>query len=135
MDSKTVGNFKQQVLEEALPRLEAMEEFMQMEGGRELFGHLTTACPQLAKFNELAGQNGKSLCHGDARTENCLWPHQRKDPLVLIDWQFVSYSSTLSDVCYFIGVCLTPEEQNKCEPFFYFFGLLRVCVLIFGPDS
>ena len=53
------------------------------------------------------------MCHGDARTENCLWPNQRKDPLVLIDWQFVSYSSPLSDVCYFIGVCLNADEQDK----------------------
>lgn len=81
--------------------------------GAELYEQLKKACPQVAHFNELCGGNGKSMCHGDARTENCLWPNQRKDPLVLIDWQFVSYSSPLSDVCYFIGVCLNPDEQDK----------------------
>jgi thiamine kinase-like enzyme len=84
-----------------------------MEGGQELYDNLLKAMPQVAKFNELSGQNGKTMCHGDARTENCLWPNQRKDPLVLIDWQFVSYSSPLQDVCYFIGVCLNPDEQDK----------------------
>lgn len=114
MSSQTVGNFKEKVMGEALPRLKKIKEFYaDMEGGAALYENLLKAQPQIAKFNELCGENGKTMCHGDARTENCLWPNQRKDPLVLIDWQFVSYSSALSDVCYFIGVCLTPEEQNK----------------------
>ena len=113
MSSETVGDFKMKVMQEALPRMANIPEFLELDGSAEFLELCKKAAPQIATLNELAGKNGKSLCHGDARTENCLWPNQRKDPLVLIDWQFVSYAHVCSDLCYFIAVCLTPEEQDK----------------------
>ena len=82
-----------------LPRLANIPEFTELDGSAEFLELCKKAAPQIVTPNELAGKNGKPLCHGNARPANCPWPNQRKDPLVLIDWQFVSYAHMCSDLC------------------------------------
>ena len=42
-----------------MPRMKGIKEFFDMDGGAELYEQLIRACPQVAKFNALCGQNGK----------------------------------------------------------------------------
>lgn len=55
-----------------------------------------------------AAAHGKTLCHGDARTENCLWPNQRTEGIVIIDWQFISYGNPMT------GECDKPPSYVAC---------------------
>ena len=86
---------------------------MAVEYAEEFLGMLERAAPKIAALNAEASAHGKTLCHGDARTENCLWPNQRTEGIVIIDWQFVSFANPMTDLCYFIGTCFTKEEQEK----------------------
>ena len=113
MSSDTIGNFKQGVVAEALPRLRGIPEFMALEYAEEFLALLERAAPQIAALNAEASAHGKTLCHGDARTENCLWPNQRTEGIVIIDWQFISFANPMTDLCYFIGTCFSEEEQKK----------------------
>ena len=68
MSSETVGDFKMKVMQEALPRMANIPEFLELDGSAEFLELCKKAAPQIATLNELAGKNGKSLCHGDALT-------------------------------------------------------------------
>jgi hypothetical protein len=84
MSSETIGDFKAGVVAESLPRLRGIPEFMAVDYAEDFISLLEKACPQIAKFNAESSAHGKTLCHGDARTENCLWPNQRKEGIVII---------------------------------------------------
>ena len=99
MSSDTIGTFKQGVVAEALPRLRGIPEFMALEYAEEFLALLERATPQIATLNAEASAHGKTLCHGDARTENCLWPNQRTEGIVIIDWQFISFANPMTDLC------------------------------------
>ena len=113
MSSETIGAFKHGVVAEALPRLRGIKEFMAVEFAEDFLSMLERSLPKIETFNAEASAHGKTLCHGDARTENCLWPNQRSEGIVIIDWQFISFANPMTDLCYFIGTCFTKEEQDK----------------------
>ena len=96
MSSETIGAFKQGVVAEALPRLRGIPEFMAVEYAEDFLSMLERACPKIPAFNAEASAHGKTLCHGDARTENCLWPNQRTEGIVIIDWQVSATTRTFT---------------------------------------
>ncbi|MFI9408658.1 aminoglycoside phosphotransferase family protein [Nocardia gamkensis] len=60
--------------------------------------------------------HGYSLWHHDFRPDNMLFDaHNGRDPLVLVDWQTVSYGPGIADVAYFLGCGLTIEDRRAHE--------------------
>jgi hypothetical protein len=57
-----------------------------------------------------------ALTHVDYRLDNLLIDQRRDPPTVtVVDWQSVTVGSPLSDVAYFLGAGLLPEERRRCE--------------------
>lgn len=57
-----------------------------------------------------------SLVHIDYRLDNLLIDHTQAPPAVsVVDWQSVTIGSPLSDVAYFLGAGLLPEDRRGAE--------------------
>lgn len=52
--------------------------------------------------------------HGDFRLDNLLFQPGQRRPVV-VDWQTLAWGSGSTDVAYFIGGCLTPEDRQAHE--------------------
>ncbi|MFE6922053.1 phosphotransferase [Nocardia sp. NPDC057663] len=59
---------------------------------------------------------GYALWHHDFRPDNLLFDaNNGADPLVVVDWQTVSYGPAIADVSYFLGCGLTVEDRRAHE--------------------
>ncbi|MCZ6867886.1 MAG: phosphotransferase [Gammaproteobacteria bacterium] len=70
------------------------------------------------RFAELVEEGSRSawtLVHGDYRLENFLFDDAHADPLVVLDWQLISWGSGLRDLSYFIAQNLTTELRREHE--------------------
>lgn len=58
-----------------------------------------------------------TLCHADYRLDNMLFapPDQSSRPLTVLDWQTVQLGTGTSDVSYFLGAAMAPEQRRGCE--------------------
>lgn len=71
-----------------------------------------------------------TLCHSDYRLDNMLFAPTSADsaasadsapsdgsarPLTVLDWQTVQLGAGASDVSYFMGAAMTPEQRRACE--------------------
>ena len=59
-----------------------------------------------------------TLCHCDYRLDNMLFasPDAHPDrPLTVLDWQTVRLGTGTSDVSYFLGAAMPPEQRRVCE--------------------
>lgn len=67
--------------------------------------------PTLAAY--VAGQRGpRTVVHGDFRNDNLLFGGER---VCVVDWQTVALGPALSDVSYFLGGSLLPEQRRAHE--------------------
>ncbi len=62
---------------------------------------------------ETAPDRIKGLVHGDYRLDNMLFgrPGSLRD-LTVVDWQTVTWGAAMTDVAYFLGCALRPEERR-----------------------
>jgi Phosphotransferase enzyme family len=57
-----------------------------------------------------------ALTHVDYRLDNLLIDARRAPPTItVVDWQSITVGQPLSDVAYFLGAGLLPEDRRKCE--------------------
>ncbi|MFJ2667535.1 phosphotransferase [Nocardia fluminea] len=60
--------------------------------------------------------HGYALWHYDYRPDNMLFDaNDGADPLVVVDWQTVSYGPAIADISYFLGCGLTVEDRRAHE--------------------
>ena len=63
-----------------------------------------------------AEQDELTVCHGDYRLDNILFaPPGHACPVVIVDWQTVHLGVGTSDVSYFLGSALPPEDRRTWE--------------------
>ncbi|MQA96638.1 MAG: phosphotransferase [Streptosporangiales bacterium] len=68
----------------------------------------------IPQLGELAGHRPRpwTLVHGDFRLDNLLFGGER---VAVLDWQTIKIGKSLSDVAYFVGSGLLPEERRAHE--------------------
>merc|ERR1711969_42103 len=53
-----------------------------------------------------------TVCHGDCRFGNTLWPSDERDPRVFfLDWEMHMWKDALWDVVYFVWLSVPPQEE------------------------
>ena len=68
-------------------------------------------CWQTIEACLAAGMPG-TICHGDCRFGNTLWPDDEQDPRVFfLDWEMHMWKDCLWDVIYFIWLSVPPQED------------------------
>jgi thiamine kinase-like enzyme len=70
------------------------------------------------RFADIVDEGTRSawtLVHGDYRLENFLFDDTHENPLIVLDWQVISWGSGLRDLGYFIAQNLTTELRRKHE--------------------
>ncbi|MEE8042188.1 MAG: oxidoreductase family protein, partial [Pseudomonadales bacterium] len=72
-------------------------------------------CGRFAELVEEGSRSAWTLVHGDYRLENFLFDDAHADPLVVLDWQLISWGSGLRDLSYFIAQNLTTELRREHE--------------------
>lgn len=64
----------------------------------------------------LADTEPWTISHGDYRLDNLLFdPSPGGVPVAVVDWQTCTHGPGLSDVAYFVGAGLSPEDRAACE--------------------
>ncbi|NNL66765.1 MAG: phosphotransferase [Myxococcales bacterium] len=72
------------------------------------------ATPESPPFGQSDGP--LSLVHVDYRLDNLLIDERLSPPRIsAVDWQSITLGNPLSDVAYFIGAGLLPEDRRGCE--------------------
>jgi hypothetical protein len=57
-----------------------------------------------------------TVCHADYRLDNMLFdPPGSARPITVVDWQTVRLGVGTSDVSYFLGTAMEPEQRRACE--------------------
>ena len=85
----------------------------------QLDEEVTTACdllfPRLGEH--VSGHAGPvTIVHGDYRLDNLLFGGKDGGvPITVVDWQTVSTGSALTDVAYFLGAGLRPDDRRAHE--------------------
>ena len=71
---------------------------------------------RVAELVEEGTSSAWTLVHGDYRLENLLFDDDHADPLVVLDWQTVSWGSGLRDLGLFMGQSLKTDLRRAREP-------------------
>ncbi|MGQ4618657.1 phosphotransferase [Nocardia sp. R7R-8] len=78
----------------------------------EVADKLVTTIPSWHRLTS----DGYALWHHDFRPDNLLFDaNGGADPLVVVDWQTVSYGPAVADVSYFLGCGLSVEDRRTHE--------------------
>jgi hypothetical protein len=101
--------------------------------------HVGDRMTETFDVNRMRTDRPRCLTHCDFRPDNMMFatPAGGK-PITVLDWQSIAYSTGATDVAYFLGGAITPEERRANEKALldrYHAGLLKLGVKNYGRDE
>jgi hypothetical protein len=101
--------------------------------------HVGDRMTETFDVNRMRTDRPRCLTHCDFRPDNMMFatPAGGK-PITVLDWQSIAYSTGATDVAYFLGGAITPEERRANEKALldrYHAGLLKLGVKNYERDE
>lgn len=101
--------------------------------------HIGDTMTEKFDVNRMRTDRPRCLTHCDFRPDNMMFATPAGGrPITVLDWQSIAYSTGATDVAYFLGGAITPEERRANERALldrYHAGLLKLGVKNYSRDD